>query len=82
MSSSSMSLGVVSLGAPTAGVDPEGGVGGKLALAVVAVDRFLLLEGMNAMLSLAVLWKDQRRLQRAWLVLDKCWLLAYLLLGG
>ena len=53
----------MSLGAPTAGVDPEGGV----ALAVVAVDRFLLLEDMNAMLSLAVLWKDQRRAaERGW----------------
>ena len=68
----------MSLGAPTAGVDPEGGVGGKLALAVVAVDRFLLLEGMNAMLSLAVLWKDQRRAaELGWFLINVGYLLTY-----
>ena len=63
MSSSSMSLGVVSLGAPTAGVDPE------VTLAVVAVDRFLLLGDMNAM----SLSRRPREISaescRAWLVL-------------
>ena len=63
MSSSSMSLGVVSLGAPTAGVDPE------VTLAVVAVDRFLLLGDMNAM-SLSRRPRERSAEScRAWLVL-------------